>query len=75
MEVKTGKELGSGVYGTVYKGKYQKKPCVVKIEKFNGDLSMRGAYRRQVEFDKDVAKKMPERFMVLLGHGGTSVWT
>ena len=69
MEVKTGKKLGAGVIGTVYQGTYQKRPCIVKVEKFDGDMSTRGSYARQIHFDNDVARKMPDRFMILLGHG------
>lgn len=65
MNIKTVKKIGEGVYGTIYKAKYNNKDTIVKIEKLGDDFS---DYREQVRFDV-FARKHPTQFMILEAHG------
>lgn len=68
MELKTTKKLGAGIFGTAYLATLNRVPCVTKIEKYDGDLSMTSPYLRQVEFNQ-LASQHPDKFMSLLNHG------
>ena len=67
MNVKLGKKLGEGLYGTVYKSQIDGAECVSKIEKYNGDTTLASTYMRQVEFDK-FARQSPH-LLHLVSHG------
>jgi serine/threonine protein kinase len=65
MNVKIVKKIGEGVYGTIYKTKYNKKDTIFKLERIGNDFS---DYREQVLFDV-FARKHPGKFMILEAHG------
>jgi serine/threonine protein kinase len=69
MNVKIIKKLGSGMVGTVYLSIIDGKQAVTKIEKYDGDLTTKSTFIRQIIFDENVAKFYPERFMTLVSTG------
>jgi hypothetical protein len=68
MNCKIGKKLGEGVNGTVYSGLFNNIPCILKIEKYDGDTSTKSSFIREQAF-AEFAKDYPEYFMQLLYHG------
>lgn len=68
MDIKFIRKLGNGCIGTVYLCMYNGDYAIAKMEKFDGDLSTKNNYSRQIEFN-EFAKKHPDRFMVLLFSG------
>lgn len=68
MDIKLLKQLGNGVMGTVFLCMYNGSYAIAKMEKFNGDLSSKSNYARQIKFN-EFAKKYPNKFMVLLFAG------
>lgn len=68
MDIKFIRKIGNGYIGTVYLCMYNGDYAIAKMEKFDGDLSTKNNYSRQIEFN-EFAKKHPDRFMVLLFSG------
>jgi hypothetical protein len=72
MDIKIIKKLGSGVNGTVYLAESNREKYIYKIEKYEpeaSDVKFIHCYDRQVDFDKKVAQKYPNKFMSLKSHG------
>jgi len=68
MDVKIGKEFGSGMIGTVYASKVDGVDAITKIEKFNGDMTITSTFMREILFS-DFARLHPTKFMSLIYHG------
>ena len=69
--IKVLKTAGSGGNGTVYLVERDGKKLILKVEKmdmWDKDKPLTSEYFRQIEFNK-VAKKYPNKFMVLEDHG------
>lgn len=70
MDIKIIKKLGSGVMGTVFlieSGGYK---YIYKIEKYKPDKKpLQHAYERQIDFDQNVAKFHPDKFLTLKSWG------
>lgn len=69
MNVNIIKKLGSGVMGTVYLSKIDGQPTITKVEKYDGDLTTKSPYIRQLIFNEKIALKHPDRFMTLVSSG------
>lgn len=65
MNIKTDKKLGQGAMGTVFKGKIDNKDCIIKMEKFDGDLTTKSPFIRQIIFN-EFAKNHPDHFLSLV---------
>jgi hypothetical protein len=71
LNMKVVKELASGGNGTAYLVIKNGKQLVLKVEKqdvHDKDKPLTSEYLRQVDFN-ELAKKHPDKFMVLSGHG------
>lgn len=66
LQSKIIKKLGSGVMGTVYLSNINGEEAITKIEKYDGDMTTKSPFVRQLIFDEQVAKKYPHRFMTLI---------
>ena len=67
MDIKIIKKLGEGICGTVYLSEIDNKYAITKIEKHNDDIkTSESPYIRQILFNDMLAKKYPDRFMVLI---------
>jgi serine/threonine protein kinase len=65
-EVKLIRTLGYGYIGTTYLTEDDtSSQYVTKLEKFDGDTSLKSSYGRQLAFDRDVAQKHPDLFMTI----------
>lgn len=72
LEFKTIKLLGSGGNGSVYLVEYKDEYLIYKIEKmdvYNEHKPLTSEYYRQIKFNKDIAIKYPDKFMILRAHG------
>lgn len=69
MNIKIKKKLGVGVNGTVYLVNYGDTPSIMKIEKYDNDVTTKSTYIREVIFAKDVCNKHPDNFMQLKYYG------
>ena len=69
MNVKIIRKLGSGVMGTVYLSEIDGVPAITKIEKYDGDITTKASYIRQLIFNDAVAQHHPDRFMTLVSSG------
>lgn len=67
MNIKTGKVLGVGYVGTVFKSVLDGQPVVGKIEKYDGDDSTASGFIRQIKFN-DFAKHHPDKFMTVVSY-------
>ena len=70
-ELKLGKKLGSGMFGTTYLAEYKNKSYAVKIEKIaekniNYDLKVQDW--REIEFSESFANNYPEQFIYLYAY-------
>lgn len=67
-----GKELASGGNGTVYLATIGKEKFAYKIERmdvYDPKKPLQSEYYRQLEFDKDVCRKHPNKFLTIKNHG------
>jgi serine/threonine protein kinase len=64
MEVKLVSKIGAGFNGTVYSAKVDGTPCILKVEKYNGDNSTKSSFGREIDFAYFV-QKFPNNFMNL----------
>ena len=64
-EAKLIRTLGYGYIGTTYLTEINSEQFVTKLEKFDGDMTLSGAYARQIAFDRAVAKNHPDVFMTI----------
>lgn len=72
MDIKFIKELGSGGNGTVYLIESNKQKLIYKLERldiYNKNTPLQSEYYRQIEFNEDIAKYYPDKFMTLLSYG------
>lgn len=67
MNIKTGKQLGLGYFGTVYKSVLDGRPVICKIEKYDGDDTTASNFIRQIKFN-EFAKKHPDKFLSLISY-------
>lgn len=68
MDVKIKKKLGVGFIGTVFLSEVNGIPSATKVEKFNGDMTTKSNYMRQIKFN-ELAKQYPEYFLTLVFSG------
>ena len=66
MDVKIGRKLGSGVMGTVFAAKIDDVDAIVKIERYNGDMTTKSPFIRQIIFNDKVATHHTDRFLSLI---------
>ena len=69
MNISITKKLGSGVMGTVYLSKIDGHNAITKVEKYDGDITTKSSYIRQLLFNEKIASKHPDRFMTLISSG------
>jgi len=67
MNIKTGKQLGLGYFGTVYQSVLDGRPVICKIEKYDGDDTTTSNFIRQIKFN-EFAKKHPDKFLSLVSY-------
>jgi serine/threonine protein kinase len=72
MNVKIIKKLGSGMMGIVYLTNIDGKQAVTKIEKYDGDLTTKSPFIRQLIFNDKVARLYPDRFVTLVSSGSVN---
>jgi serine/threonine protein kinase len=68
MNLDVKKKIGDGTASTVYLVEFNKTPCIMKVEKYDGDVSNKSSFGREIEFAK-VASKYPKFFTKLLYYG------
>ncbi len=68
MEFKIKKTLGVGYAGTVYLSETDGEESVTKIEKYDGDMTTKSQFIRQIKFD-ELASMHPDCFMTLVFSG------
>src|SRR5579871_3137638 len=68
MNIKIKKKLGEGVIGTVYLSDIDGTESITKVEKYDGDMTLKSNYIRQIDFN-NFAKQYPDKFMTLIFHG------
>ena len=68
MDIKIKRKLGTGVMGTVYLSEINGIKSITKIERYNGDMTTKSPYIRQLKFN-ELAKKYPNNFLVLVFSG------
>lgn len=66
MNIQIKNKLGSGVMGDVYLSKIDGVDTITKIEKYDGDMTTKSPFIRQLIFNDTVAKLYPDRFMTLV---------
>ena len=66
MNIEIKNKLGSGVMGDVYSSKIDGMDTITKIEKYDGDMTTKSPFIRQLIFNDMVAKLYPDRFMTLV---------
>jgi serine/threonine protein kinase len=67
MNIKTGRQLGLGYFGTVYQSVLDGRPVICKIEKYDGDDTTTSNFVRQIKFN-EFAKKHPDKFLSLVSY-------
>ena len=68
MNIKIKKKLGVGFNGTVFLSEVNGIKSITKVEKFDGDMTTKSNYIRQVKFN-ELAKQYPEYFLTLVLSG------
>ncbi len=68
MNVKVNKKIGCGAYGSIYKTTIDGETAITKLEEYDGDLSFKSQYMRQIEF-AELANKYPNNFLTLISSG------
>jgi predicted Ser/Thr protein kinase len=65
------KELGSGGNGTAYLVDYNGTNMVYKLEKmdvYDENTPLQSEYYRQIDFNDNIAKYHPDKFLILKAH-------